>query len=175
MSTADVIATCSVFVAFLAFAFGAWQTWSTHQHNRLSVRPLLIWHVGRRADSNSSTISYSIKNLGLGPAVICDRYFTQSSARFVAPDSNTDEVVAFVASVLGKKVHYILRNCSLPGKKAAIPSQCEVVVAEIEFPGASPMQLRIIEELTRDAGFHITYESMYGEPFKLHIPTKDEG
>ena len=174
MSTADVIATSSVVVAVLAFFVGAWQTWSTHRHNRLSVRPLLVWHVGRTADPGSSTIAYSVKNLGLGPAVIRDRYFTKDAARFLPPDLKTDEVGAFVEAVLGSKVPYKLRKFGLPGKRAAIPTQCEVVVAEIEFPGASPEQLKVIEEIAGETGFHIAYESMYGEAFELHVPTKDE-
>lgn len=173
MSTSDVIATCSVFVAVLALFATAWQAWLSHRHNRLSVRPLLVWHIERTTHTGSSSIVYVVKNLGLGPALVQDRYFTKDDIRFSPPDFKLDEVEAFLSTVLGQKVQYHLKQFGLPGKMAAIPSQCEVRVAHIEFPDITPGQLGTIEELAGCVGFHIHYKSMYGELFELHAPSKN--
>lgn len=165
MSPSDIIATCSVVVAVLAFAATAWQAWLAYDHNRLSVRPLLAWHIRRETSADGATVTYVLKNLGLGPAVIKDRYFTKDGSRFQAPALATDEVNAFVASVLASKVAYHLKTFGLPGRGAAIPSQGEVVIGEIFFPSARLEQLSTFEELAGNIDFHVKYESMYREAF----------
>lgn len=169
MSATDVIATCSVLVAVLAFLATAWQGWLAHRHNRLSVRPHLVWHISRRNDQSSCGIVYSLRNLGLGPAVVLDRYFTKDGVRFAPTGLKTDEVPAFVAFALGNRVHYAVRAFGLPGKNAAIPSQGEVVVADLDFPGATSDQLKVVEELAGHVAFYVKYESMYEETFELHV------
>lgn len=167
MTPSDIIATCSVLVAVFAFVETAWQAWLSHRHNRLSVRPLLVWHINRRDDPKRAGITYSIKNLGLGPAVIRERYFTKDGERFVAPGIPIDEVKAFVEHVIGQQVQYHLHSFGLPGKDAAIPSQGEVVVIDIEFPTLGQDLLPTLRGMAGDIAFHIKYESMYGEPFSL--------
>lgn len=165
MISSDIIATSSVIVAVLAFFATVWQAWLAHRHNRLSVRPLLVWHIGRKSAANGASITYSVRNLGLGPAVIKDRHFTKDGARFAVPTVSTDEVNAFVEYVLRRKVQYQLQTFGLPGRGAAIPSQGEVVIADIHFPGAKSEELATFEELTGKIDFHVKYESMYREKF----------
>lgn len=167
LTPTDVIATCSLVVAVLALFATSWQSWLAYQHNRLSVRPHLVWHISRRNYADASGIGYSIKNLGLGPAVVRDRYFTKDGVRFSPPDLKTDEVPAFVAHALGERVQYKVQTFGLPGKDASIPANGEVVVVELLFPGANANQLKIIEEMAGDVAFHAKYESMYGEKFEL--------
>lgn len=172
MTSSDIIATCSVLVAVLAFIATAWQAWLAHRHNRLSVRPLLVWHIGRYNGQSSSGITYSVKNLGLGPAIIRDRFFTIDRNRFKPPATSTDEVSTFLESILARGVEYHLKSFGLPGKDAAIPSQAEVVIADINFPALSPSQLGTVEEMAGDIGFHIRYESLYGESFDFKVVGK---
>lgn len=169
MTTSDIIATCSVIVAVLAFFATAWQAWLSHRHNRLSVRPLLVWRISRRNDPTSAGIAYSVKNLGLGPAIIRDRYFTKNGERFTPPGMAIDEVKAFVEHVLGQQVEYHLHTFGLPGKDTAIPSQDEVVVADIVFSTPGADLLPTLQEMAGVIGFHINYESMYGETFSLDV------
>lgn len=137
-------------------------------HNRLSVRPHLVWHIARRNCADASGVTYSIRNLGLGPAVVCERYFAKDGIRYFSPDLKTDEVPGFVAHAFGERVQYQLQAFGLPGKGASIPANAEVVVAELLFPGASANQLKSIEEMAGDVSFHVKYESMYGDKFELH-------
>lgn len=80
-----------------------------------------------------------------------------------------DEVKAFVEHVLGQQVQYHLHTFGLPGKGTAIPSQDEVVVADIECPTLGENLLPTLQEMAGDIGFHINYESMYGETFSLDV------
>jgi hypothetical protein len=168
MTDSDIIATGSVVVAVFAFFATAYQGWIARHHNRLSVRPHLVWHVGRRDTHNSAGIVYSVQNLGLGPAIVTDRYFTKDDIRFVPPGLQTEEVPDFLKHVLSQKFIYKLNVIGLPGKKSAIPSQAEIIIADIEFPGKSLKEVAVAEEVAGKIAFHITYESIYGERFDLH-------
>lgn len=168
LSAADVIATSSVVVALLALFATFWQAWLAYRHNRLSVRPHLVWHISRTNDPQSCRMAVSVKNLGLGPAIIRERYFVKSGEKFIPKDLKTDEVPNFIALALGQGLEYKLRTFGLPGTDAAIPSQGEVVIADIEFPGAGPEELMRIVEGAGKLAFHVRYESMYGEKFDLH-------
>jgi hypothetical protein len=167
MTSADVIALSSAVIACCAFFATVWQAWLAHQHNRLSVRPLLVWHVARRNSPESAGIAFTVRNLGLGPAVIRERYFSKDNVRFHAPDLQSDEVQAFVAHVFGTRTHYHLKQFGLPGKDGAIPSQGELLIADIEFPSLPASKLELVVQLAGDVAFHINYESMYGEKYKL--------
>lgn len=151
------------------------RAWLAHRHNRLSVRPLLVWHVGRHATNEGASIVYTLRNVGLGPAVITDRYFTRGDERFSAPEAVVNEVAAFVKTVFEDKTEYRLRSYGLPGRHAALPSQAHVVVSEIFFPGARLEQLPELEELAGKTNFHVKYECMYGQAFVFdaaggHLP-----
>jgi hypothetical protein len=167
MSSSDIIAICSVVIAVLAFIVTAWQAWLAYNHNRLSVLPLLVWHISRDRAPEGAFITYSVKNLGLGPAVIKDRYFTKDGVRFESPVSSTDEVRAFLEFTLGNALNYQLRVFGLPGRGAAIPSQGEVVIAKIHFPHVRSEWLATFKELAGDINFHVRYESMYRQSFEF--------
>lgn len=169
MINSNIIAWASVIIAACALIATFWQARLAHQHNRLSVRPLLVWHIARRNGSFGSGVCFSVKNLGLGPAIIRERYFTKDKVLFTQPEIKIDEVQTFVEHIFGRKINYQLKAFGLPGKDAAIASQDEVVIADIEFPGMPPDQLRTAMELAKGAEFHIKYESIYKEKFSLDV------
>ncbi|MEF7614187.1 hypothetical protein V4F39_09735 [Aquincola sp. MAHUQ-54] len=168
MTASDIIATCSVAVATLAFVATAYQAWVARHHNRLSVRPHLVWHIARKNSLAGAGIIYSVKNLGLGPAIVTERYFTKDDIRFVPPGLQTDEVSDFLKYVIGQKFNYKLNTFGLPGKGSAIPAQGEVVIADVDFPGQSLSQVAVNEEIAGKIAFHLTYKSLYDEALELH-------
>jgi hypothetical protein len=168
MGPPDIIAICSAVVAVLALAATLWQGYLTRQHNRLSVRPLLVWHLTREATDEGMTVAYSIRNLGLGPAVVRERYFTKDGIRFKPGPVASDEAQEFLANLLGKRVNYRLSAFGMPGANSAIPSQGEVVVGRVFFPGLHPADLETIEKMMGETNFHLRYESMYREKFYLN-------
>ncbi len=167
MSSSDIIATCSVIVAVVALVATFWQAWLAHKHNRLSVRPLLIWHSSRTNNAHSSRIAFSVKNHGLGPAIVEERYFTKDGSRFIPTGPKTDEVGEFLAHVVGTKLQYRLHTYGLPGKESAIPSQAEIVIADVEFPSLAPSSFSVLEQLVGEVDFHVEYHSLYEKKFHL--------
>lgn len=172
MTSSDIIATCSLVVAALALIATFWQGWLTHRHNRLSVRPLLVWHIDRRNCKGSCSITFLVKNLGIGPAVIKDRYFTKDNSRF-NPNISTDEVGEFLKYAIKDKIKYELKRYGLPGKGSAIPSQVEFVVAEIDFPELPGDKFWSVNHLLGGIDFRVDYESMYKEPFDMKAAEDD--
>ena len=167
LSSSDVIALSSAVIALCAFFATIWQGWLAHRHNRLSVRPLLVWHTARRNGSVSAGIRFSVRNLGLGPAVIRDRWFTRDGSRFHPVGLATDEVQDFAQHVFGSKLEYRLQQFGLPGRTAAIAPGAEVVLADLEFPSLPGVQLPVAMEVAGVLQFHLEYSCHYGKRFKL--------
>ena len=168
MPPSDYISMCATIVAACALAATFWQGWLAFQHNRLSVRPHLVWHVARTNDTDKSGICFSIRNLGVGPAIIRDRYFQKYGVRFQSLDLKTDTVQSFVEFAFGKNMQYNLKSFGLPGMNSAVSSQGQVVIADIEFPGGQAENLNDALELAGKISFHVTYESLYREKYTLY-------
>jgi hypothetical protein len=175
LQSSDYIAIASALVALLALGATVWQGFVTRQHNRLSVRPLLVWHVARGTSVAGAELVFIVKNRGIGPALITDRYFTVNNQRFVPSKPQTDEVLEVVHSVLGSKYQYDVRQWGLPGKGAALPAQEEVVVARIAFPAMSHEQLSSLMREIKNIRFFLRYECLYGKPLELKTDDLTKG
>lgn len=171
-TSSDVIALSSAVIALCAFFATAWQAWLAHKHNRLSVRPWLVWHTEKRNVSAPNTyplfgVVFSVKNQGLGPAVIHERYFTFRGERFFKPDDAVNEVEAFIQHVFGSTLPRRVPRFGLPGAGAAIPAGAEVLIADVEFHGMNERAVTNALDALGEIVFHIKYESIYGEPYNF--------
>lgn len=168
MTNSDYIALASAFIAICALTATCWQAWLSYQHNRLSTRPLVIWDVSRRSlGQNGCALRFTARNLGLGPAIVKERYFTNAKVRFQPTGHFSNEVREFLSSILGKKVQYTVRQFGLPGTGSALPSGGEHIIADVEFPTISFDKADVAAAHVGLAGFHMRYESIYGESFFL--------
>jgi len=167
LSTSDVISLSSAVIALCALFATFWQAWLAHRHNRLSVKPLLVWHVERLNTSAAARVSYVVRNLGLGPALVQERFFTHNGLRFYPPALASDEVQAFAQHVFGDKIEYRLHRFGLPGVGAAIAPGDQVIIAELEFPSLSAAQLPIAIEVAGQLAFHVGYKCLYGRSQRL--------
>lgn len=167
LSNSDTIAATSAIVALLAFAATIWQGWMTRKHNRLSVRPLLVWHIQKNSTSNGIEITFCVTNKGIGPAIVDDRWFTIEGRKFEPQGLQADLVVELTANIL-KDVHpYFLQQHGVPGVESSILPQEEVIIAKITFPGLTTQnQAPVIEAIDR-AAFNIKYECLYERKFLL--------
>ncbi len=172
ITSSDIIAICSVIVAALAFAVTLWQAKVARMHSRLSVRPLLVWHSHRINAEKGSRISFSVRNHGLGPAIVTARYFTKEGNRFHPPGLKTDEVADFLTYLFAKKIEYRLLQYGLPGQDSAIPAGTEIVVADVDFPAIPSVNFDTLNSTTRDVNFVVEYKSLYEETFKLNADGK---
>lgn len=168
MNFADtIIAAAAAIIALLAFVATVWQAHLTRTHNRLSVRPVLVSHRNRVTTDGGTEISLVIRNCGIGPAIVKDRFFTVAGQRFVHEGDGAREVEALAAAALGQRFNYVLRQHGLPAVDSAIPPGGEQVIATVFFPNASSTMVDQIVETTVDAGFSVHYESLYRESYVL--------
>lgn len=165
MDTSDIIATCSTVIAICAVSATIWQGILTRTHNRLSVRPHLARSENREFENDSATISYTVRNVGAGPALISERYFLYKGKRFVPADTHIHLVQAMVRELLGTKHPHALRHFGLPG--AVLASGDEQVIARIVFPKCSPEQLNALLKSLPEFRLCIHYSSIYQEEFEL--------
>lgn len=169
MQASDYIAIGSAVVSVCALGATMWQGWIAYQHNRLSTRPHLVWHISRTAEADGTCgIKFSVRNLGLGPAIIKGRYLTKDDVKFEHLGLATDEVPAFLVHAYGQKIKYHLPQFGLPGVDSAIASGQEFIIAEVVFPSLPLTHLQAAVELAGDIGFHMLYESLYKQKFEMH-------
>lgn len=169
MSTADSIALSAAIVATCAFFITAWQTWFSWRHNRLSVRPLLVSHRDKSINNLGVEITITVRNYGVGPAIIKKRYFTIDGEVFEPKEPSVDEVSAVAEILLGGRTRYFLRQHGLPGIGAAIPQGGEHVIARVFFPEVTSNHIEDVLKQLAEVKMYIFFESLYGEPNELVI------
>lgn len=167
MTSADKIALAAAIIAACAFFVTIWQAHMSRSHNRLSVRPLLVWRRDCSITEAGTEIALVVRNCGVGPAIVKERFFSVSGDRFSAASGLEDEVQQVVKAVLAQRSVYHLRQHGLPGVGTAIPPGGEHVVARIFFPDADGAKVDSIIEQAGKTSFCIRYESLYGQPDQL--------
>lgn len=163
----DYIAIVSTAIALCALGATFWQAHHTKRHSILSVRPLLGWHKSKRATSAGCVVTFTVKNLGLGPAVIRKRFFSLGDERF---DKEIDEmglVDQVVAKAVDGKLEVPILQSGILGTGTAVPAGSEFLIAEILLSGMSNSAAETTLRSLPDLDFVVEYESMYQERFTL--------
>jgi hypothetical protein len=150
-----VIATCALVATF-------WQGYLARVHNRLIVRPVLVWSRSRDISGEGVELTFAIENTGVGPAIVTEQFFTVSGERFVAAPG-TDEIRTLIDQLLGQRVRYQLRRHGFPAVNAAFPAGRTQVIVCLFFPGISPQTVDAHLQSVPPTAFHVRYESLYGE------------
>ncbi|AOF87748.1 hypothetical protein BSY239_689 [Hydrogenophaga sp. RAC07] len=167
MTASDYIAICSVFIAICAVYATYWQTQHARRHSELSVRPLLCWHKRKMTTEAGCVVTFTVKNLGLGPAIVRKRFFAVGGERFDVEPDDTDLVEMVASKSIGDKFAFRVLQSGTPGEGSALPSGGDFLIAELLFFG---MDIKAAEKALRslaDLDFVVEYESMYEEPFTL--------
>jgi hypothetical protein len=169
MSTADTLAVVAIFIAGCALFATVWQAHLTRVHNRLSVRPVLVWHHSVLATDAGTEVLFSILNCGVGPATVQERFFLVNGHRDDIPEAGSDEVRRLAGAMLTDHITYQLRQHGLPREGSTIPQNGEHVIARIFFPAASPATVNSVLTNVDPVHFHINYQSLYEERFSLEV------
>lgn len=120
----------------LAFFATAWQAWLAWVHNRLTVKPQISSKRDTTITDQGIEIKMTIKNFGVGPALVIDRYFTVNGERFNPHEGYV--VVSICEKILSGILKYkILRNGMFGGKAVLAPGE-EIVIVQLFFPDAGP-------------------------------------
>ena len=153
LAASDVIAICSLVIAFFSFAITIWQGWVLRRHNRLSVKPLLDFNRNVRPDK----ILISLKNHGVGVAVINSIHITNNE--------ETDYFGRDSLEGLAKKystgdLYYEFIQAE-PG--TALAAGDEVRLLMVNLQNASAEERKALAYMLGESRIHVKYESIYGE------------
>lgn len=161
MTNSDIIAAASVFVATLAFFTTAWQTWVTHKHSRLSIKPILSWGTTRNQTEAAFEVEASLSNFGVGPALVVERYFTLDGNHFESSDERS-ALEALVEKVLPDDWNCRVAGHGLPGEGTAIPPGTSRRIGRLIFTPEVYEQQGELVQLMERIGFVVVYEDLYG-------------
>lgn len=167
MIASDYIAIFSLLVAACAVYATYWQTQHSRRHSELSVLPLLCWHKKKRTVERGCVVTFTVKNLGLGPAIVRKRFFSVGDERFDVEPDDVGLVEMVASKTIGKKFAFRVLQSGTPGEGSALQSGGDFLIAELLFVG---MDINAAEAALRSlAGldFVVEYESMYKEQFTL--------
>lgn len=165
MTPADKIALAAAVIAACAFFATVWQAYLAYRHNRLSVRPLLVWHFEKSTSELGTEAKFRVSNCGVGPAIVKERFFTVNGQRFQTKAASSDQVLELAQHLFASRFQYSLLQHGLPGIEAAIPPGGEFVIARLLFPNANSSMVEAMLEQAGPVGFCIRYESLYEEPY----------
>jgi len=157
----------ATFIAGCALIATLWQAHLSRTHNRLTVRPIMVMERQREVTDTGIELIYHLKNHGIGPAIIEDRFFVLNGHRFEAATVSGDEILELSEVLLKDKIYYFLREHGLPGKKTTIPQNGGHVIARIYFPNVATQQLDSTLAHLGEVQFSLKYKSLYGTPFEL--------
>lgn len=143
-------------VAISALFFSGWQLFTQRRHNKLSVKPYLSfqhkWEDGVRL--------VSLKNVGLGPAIICEHSFKYKNKK--VPFEVSQHIEELADDLLGGGYY--------SGGKSIEKDQVLEVGESINFLGLywheqhDPHEAkRNVIKFLEEAVFTVKYKSMYGQ------------
>ena len=176
----EIVAFASMATAAVALVFTVQQARSQREHNCLSVKPYLTSCLGYYEDKDPYTFSLTIKNDGLGPALIKDfAYHTTDPAAkhyhsfrdfLLEKRPGWDNVSSWIGSL--REQNKILK------KGDALSANQEVILFEVRDQDKAFCEA--LEEFLRTSfRVRVLYESMYGEKLclegDLSTKRKDSG
>jgi hypothetical protein len=157
MDPGDYIALSAAVIALASLYTSVRQTQLTREHNKLSVRPLLMIY---RKQFENHPVEYVLENRGLGPAII-SKFSVMVDDREVK--SANDNVLLCALDILGLSRNDV--GGHLPGEEMSLVAG--QAVSLLKFGRSmedSTLYKSLMDKLPR-LKFEITYQSMYDDEF----------
>ena len=150
-------------IAACALSLTIWQAIVQRKHNRISVRPHLTRATDTSWNNGDACLKVSIKNNGLGPAIIKDfKVFYQ----------NTEcEPEAAIKKALGE----LEKNCQFGtmGEDSALAQGESKTLLSVRFKTQHPSHIELVRKKVDTMDLYISYKSAYGEAWE--IDTRNHG
>lgn len=160
-------------VALLAFGAAIWQAREsrkqaaiTREHNKMSVLPILVHHEGWHNTPDGLLVSLTVKNVGVGVALVKDRFFTVEGKIF-SSERQSSVVEELVDRIFKRTLSYKIITTEFFGPAARIPPGASFTIIKLLFPNPHPNLREVIEAMTSKVTFEVSYESVYKESFKF--------
>lgn len=154
----------AVVIACIALGATFWHARISHQHNRLSVRPVIETHVAWSNDRDGLHMTVTLENRGIGPGTITDLYLKSGDQRMSKPSDADHIVEAYVAELFPPTIKPIVLDTAWPLGRT-IKANESVTVVRIRF-FLEHTQDSVVAELNAHSGPTVLagrYRSMYDE------------
>lgn len=125
---------------------------------------MIVPHTDTNITDRGITLSFTIKNVGIGPALVTDRYFTVQGEIF-KPKTPNHLLRELCESLIGRALNYQIISSGMIGKSGKIPAGSQINLITLFFPGLHPDGMTLIEALADKVQLVIEYKSIYGEGF----------
>lgn len=161
-----VAAGLSAVAALVSICIAVWQTRVARQHNKNSVRPILCFHTKRHAHSVGVTVTFSMTNKGVGPALIADAEVGLGADTFRQQGWQDDVVPRVVNRMLGTSLTYRVGTWMFPNEHTVLTPGETITIAEIWLDGLSLQQYEALERVLVPVDFRVTYRCIYGDVYE---------
>ncbi|MBU2514552.1 hypothetical protein KJ966_24770 [bacterium] len=166
-----VLAISTTVIALVAVVVSIWQGIETRKHNRLSVKPILDLVYVNKYEPEKTYPGIYLENYGVGPAIIKEVIVKLDGKPYYK--SGNVFYFDFIGGYLRKDLigdtkvlaTSIGINMTLPkGEKLSLVT----FMTKDQTPGVEKELVRLLNGLA----IYITYQSVYGETFKLVFSAK---
>jgi hypothetical protein len=150
-------------IALSAFIVAAYQTYSIHKNQKISIKPLLTFKRQIHNTIDTTTLTVYVENNGLGPAIIESFKFYHHNAIL---NDNHEDIYLYIDSVL-VKIHSSIKLISLGSmnKGSVLLPQNKLTLICVSMP--KELEKQFDEGLVK-FDLMITYKSLYDEKFNLN-------
>ena len=104
----------ALLIACMALGATLWQARISHQHNRLSVRPVIETHVAWSKDREGLHFTVTLENRGIGPGTITDLFVKRGGQKMASPSSADHIVEAYVDELFPPSINPIVLDTAWP-------------------------------------------------------------
>ncbi|EPQ8526744.1 hypothetical protein ACUWUW_004270 [Vibrio vulnificus] len=159
MSSSDVIAVCSVFIAILALIATCWQAHLSRKHNMISAKPCVEIYAQLLT---TFPVSIKLTNEGFGPAIITKVTLGRGGEKVVV---DKEEDLRFLLDDLNHpnpdfNFHYFMVD-----KQHVLGAGKELEL--VKFPGTEIDKLHYQNVMRVLTDFEIDYECLYGKKYTV--------
>lgn len=173
MNTGSLSDWLAIGVAGLALAVACLQAREARKHaaiardhNKITTLPMLVHHEDWDLRDEGLVLRLSLKNVGMGVALVRDRYFIFENRRF-NPRKQGFVVHEIVDLLFKPVIPFRVLSTSMFGVKAKIPPGSSITLVTILFQDPHPQLKEVVEGLASKASFEVEYESVYKEHFRF--------
>lgn len=163
--------TPEIVISTLALACSLYALWQTRKHNRLSLVPHLELPFHREQSMLGIGFKLTLRNTGLGPAIVLDRWYSIDGVRHQS--SRADPLEELIAQRLEGKVRYQIKRHGLPGIGCILPAGHQICIYHVFLPGVKAEQEDEIIGLVEGIEFEGRYRSVHGDIFPFSTKDRD--
>lgn len=160
-----IAAGLSAVAALASIGIAVWQTRVTRHHNKNTVRPILVFHTDRTFSGGGVTLTVTIHNKGVGPALIRKTAVFLAGVPFDTSESVHDIVPRLAERLFSAYTPYALKRWCFPNQHIVLTANEVLVLAEIHLVSMSEADYAKWESDQNPMVMLITYESIYGDEF----------